>query len=192
MKKFLLGLILSISLGCFAVPHSSIQPIQYINDDKEVINICASFSINQEQGFWLTAGHCAHEGTMVHGQIIKYIFINEEEDLALFEDTHRPALKLAIGPAPAGEDVVILGYPHGSLDIIPFFGKSSGPNIRMTRKGVPTDLYNVLALPGDSGGPILDSSGRVVGLGHMSTQSGAAYGWTYESLKRIAGPFWEK
>lgn len=90
--------------------------------------------------------------------------------LACDTDDH-PALPLAGSLPQIGSDVTVFGYPGGSLDLIATSGIVSAPDVDGL---IRTDA----ALnPGNSGGPLLDSAGRLIGINTaIYSPSGASAG----------------
>lgn len=197
MRKLLLTLILSLMMYLPAVarmyiPFKSVAPIQRINDDGVNTNYCTAFSINKDKGYWLTANHCWAETNTFAGKPIVWEAYNETLDLAIFSGPHADSLKFAIKAPDVGDELLIMGYPHGALDPIVFFGKLASQLARMT----PTmsgAVFNVVGLPGDSGAPIIDKSGRVIGVCQLSNQAGVMWGVSWKSMKDSAPlmEYWE-
>ncbi len=177
------------------IPVASIQPVERVNDDGVNVNICTSFSINKDKGYWLTANHCWHETNTFHGAPQLPVAWNEAKDLLVFESYKVEALHLAIKEPEVGDEVHIIGYPHGALDVLTFFGRVSSKDARVmhTLPGYHVQVLNILGLPGDSGAPILDTSGRVIGVGAISALNGVAWGLTWKQLVEDAGLklYWE-
>lgn len=83
--------------------------------------------------------------------------ISQAEDLALISVPARlPALALSRRPPDVGEEVVVVGYPLG-LEHTVATGVVSGTRDRYLQISAPVS-------PGDSGAPVLDASGKVVGV----------------------------
>ncbi len=185
MKYWVLLILLLLAVTVSAktfVPVKSIQPLVRVNDDGEKVNVCTAFSINETRGLWLTANHCYAGGEQFAGSDVEWVGYNEKYDLAVFQGPHVTALVLAIKAPEVGDEVVLSGYPHGSLDLITFFGRTSAVKARV----MPTytgSVFNILGLPGDSGSPILDNSGRVVGVAQVSSQNGVVWGADWFVLK---------
>jgi S1-C subfamily serine protease len=100
------------------------------------------------------------------------VYDDEETDIAVLSVPGLPQvpLQFAATPADTGADAIIMGYPGGgSLYVGPARvrdrGEISGPDFRGSR----TVLRDVYALygsvrAGNSGGPLFDSQGRVLGV----------------------------
>lgn len=89
-----------------------------------------------------------------------------DEDLALIrcEQLDATPVPLSLKVPRRGEDIMVLGYPLG-----PEFGM----NIKSTRGGIVAIppgskdemiVYDAITNPGNSGGPLVDQEGRVVGV----------------------------
>ena len=115
----------------------------------------------------------------------KVIAVSSAKDLALIETTgalRLPALTLAGGPASDGDEVAAVGYPMNvdraqGLDIADLFRpqppvKSRGfiSGARPSRD-VDTVLHTAAIARGNSGGPLLDGCGRVLGVNSFGTTS---------------------
>ena len=101
-------------------------------------------------------------GLRTSGKVVK---LDTRRDIALvkIDRGHQPILRFAIS-ARIGEDVVALGYPFGtdglenmtiSTGVVSAFQLLNGINYVQTDAAVN---------PGNSGGPLLDMNGRVVGM----------------------------
>jgi S1-C subfamily serine protease len=82
----------------------------------------------------------------------------------------RPALSFRAEPASTGADALVLGYPQdGPFDVRPARVRGTldarGEDI-YGRRGVTREIYALRALvrQGNSGGPLVDPSGRVLGV----------------------------
>ena len=115
----------------------------------------------------------------------KILTVSSVKDLALIETTgalRLPALTIAGGFAGDGDDVVAVGYPMNvdraqGLDIADLFRpqppvKSRG-FVSGTRpsRDFDTVLHTAPIARGNSGGPLLDGCGRVVGVNSFGTTS---------------------
>ena len=114
------------------------------------------------------------------GRVIAY---DAQRDLALIEFTGAslPPAALYTGPVSEGESVVALGYP-GNVDLAT--AKSAADYIRPTSpvrsegvfsgrrslSGVEVLLHTANIARGNSGGPLLDRCGRVIGINSAITR----------------------
>ena len=100
------------------------------------------------------------------------VYYNPEADVAVLHSENLGIKPLAWADAPAesGEDAIVLGHPKGG----PFVATParvrerftvSGPNIYATNR-VEREAYSLrgTVVEGNSGGPLIDTSGRVLGL----------------------------
>jgi serine protease Do len=83
-------------------------------------------------------------------------------DLAILqvETPELPALELAEGDTPVGEPIVVMGNPHGLKHSVVSGVVSEARQIdgrQMIQLAIPVE-------PGNSGGPVLDVHGRVLGI----------------------------
>jgi S1-C subfamily serine protease len=130
-------------------------------------------------GLIVTAAHvaraCSASGALdIGGERGGVAHLDPTHDLALL---HSPSanlgslLRLATHPAHAGEPVAILGFPGSSGELVATRGIviATGRGITTTEAGYRetlTDAIEVIGsvLPGDSGGPVINAHGRVVGV----------------------------
>lgn len=125
------------------------------------------------------------------------VAFDAHDDLAVLRvgELDLPALRLAEAPA-AGEPGAILGYPENG----PFDAESA--RIGRTQNVVTQDAYGRgpvtrlltplrgLVRPGNSGGPLVDSAGRVLTTVFAGTVGGRApggYGVADETVARVLG-----
>jgi S1-C subfamily serine protease len=141
-----------------------------------VVELAQQYPDNVEIGIVPSEGDKSYDGHIVS--------VDTQRDLALIEITnaHLPPLALYTGPLAAGGHVVALGYP-GNVDLAtaqsaddyikPLApvrtegGLSGGRAI----SGVSMLLHTANIARGNSGGPLLDPCGRVVGVNSALTQN---------------------
>jgi len=114
----------------------------------------------------------------------RLIAIDARRDLALIELTEGrvPAATIFTGPVAAGLDVVALGYP-GNVDlasartandyILPRAPVRSEGDISAIQsvQGIATLLHTANIARGNSGGPLVDGCGRVIGINSFMTRA---------------------
>lgn len=114
----------------------------------------------------------------------KLIAIDSARDLALIEITEArlPAAAIYTGPLDSGTDVVALGYP-GNVDlatarsasdyITPRTPVRSEGNLSNTQAvdGVAMLVHTAKISRGNSGGPLVDTCGRIVGINSAITRA---------------------
>ncbi|KQS05259.1 trypsin [Sphingomonas sp. Leaf357] len=139
-----------------------------------VVDLAARYPDNVVIGVVPSEGNRSYQG--------KVIAIDTQRDLALIELTgvKLPTLALYTGPVDEGSSMTALGYP-GNVDmatarsaadyIMPLSpirseGVFSG---RRTLSGVEVLLHTASIARGNSGGPLLDPCGRVVGVNSALT-----------------------
>lgn len=107
--------------------------------------------------------------TMSSGKSIQSstIYIDEDRDLALVKisGTHYPALKLEAIPPNPGADVIAIGSPL-SEQLTNSVTKGVVSGIRRGNHGIWIQTDTAMN-PGNSGGPLLNTSGEVVGVNTM-------------------------
>ncbi len=114
----------------------------------------------------------------------RLFYIDRSKDLALLHiDGSLPALTILDGAIPAGANVFALGYP-GNVDLATSRSlsdylapkdavRSQGHFAnRRTVSGIDALLHTAAIARGNSGGPLLDECGRVLGVNSFTTNSG--------------------
>lgn len=109
--------------------------------------------------------------------------IDEENDLALIElqaDAPMPGLMLgtdAVTP-PAGEWIVVLGCPFGGHTTATTGIVSAVPGAVLEPAGLRTRIQlNAAVNPGNSGGPVINLAGRVIGIANATIPGGSGLGF---------------
>ena len=143
---------------------------------ESVVGIATGTGFVVAPGYVLTNRHVIEGGTNIvimdpkdHQRQLPATVIAslEDPDIALIkcEGLEVPALPLADRLSRSGSDIMVLGYPGGSL---------LGMELKVTRGAVISQgdpqmdggnfLHSATVNPGNSGGPIVDQQGKVVGI----------------------------
>jgi V8-like Glu-specific endopeptidase len=191
----LLLLTFSIPLISSNYPKSSLIPLTNASGD----SFCTAFSINQQKHFYATAAHCVDSTEPdlpiphLMSQRSVTVMMQKDLDLAVIRGPFgRPALRLADIDPNVGDDVNLLGYPLGSMDVVIYSGTIVSRRAT-DHRGQFFTVFFCLAAPGDSGGPVLNLDGQVisivqVGWGLTGMWTGGA---TLDMLRKALGPYLE-
>lgn len=117
---------------------------------------------------FITAEHCVRNqlGNRIDGHEVSVLWSNSKYDVALIHliaDEPRAKMDIACRETEVGERITSVTNPLG-LHNITSDGKVIGeptPIEGMWAKVVP---INVVGAPGSSGGPVLDATGRLIGI----------------------------
>lgn len=140
--------------------------------DKNHNIFCTAFSINERAGYWMTARHCAQSNTVnaaweatIDNQWALVIYRDPAHDIAVIQSAARhPALKMASRGSEPGDAAVIIGYPWGMpRGQSTTFGHIAALLVPI-ENWYPSDIYDITVAPGNSGSPVLNLDGRIVGL----------------------------
>lgn len=140
----------------------SVWPLQ---DNGEAY--CTAFSINGARGYWMTAKHCAGDGTVgpLH-QPVTLVYEDPDWDVLVLQSASTaPAIPLG-KPPTLGDTVLAAGYGYrGPLERLTVRSGVVGLVLVQPRTTDPASLLATFAsVPGDSGGPVLNARGELVGL----------------------------
>jgi hypothetical protein len=139
------------------------------------------------EGFLFTAAHCDTAGMTVHfwdgansywakGYAVKNLWLDEAQDLAIYSiqgDSLPDSAPLATSAPLWGRRVVVVGHPRGFVYTV-----TEGIVSHPSRIGAmhPLQHWTQISAPvfyGNSGGPVFNSSGEVVGI--VSFMAGAPH-----------------
>ena len=193
--KIVAALSLLLILACGLNPNifrPESSSVKYLEDSVAVLTFpdvplrhCTAWSLNAEEGYWVTAAHCVAGGppAQVKGQLLRVVHLNTLEDVAVLQGKQGvPALRLAHLPAKPGDAVVLYGYGIWQPPVPHFvFGRVSQPTM-----GSSHQILQTPSGPGMSGSPIvLEDIGVVVSmvLGRVDP-FGVSWGSSYDSLWR--------
>jgi len=120
------------------------------------------------------------EGAMFVKQVARVHYADPKYDLAFLEGprgaSELPEVRLGTGsPLREGDPVTVIGHPFGLK-----FSVSSGiiSNAREVMNGVPYLQIDAPLNPGNSGGPVVNREGEVVGINTMIIQNSNNIGFS--------------
>lgn len=201
MKRRLIACLLVFSLLTPALPiQAALNPVQGLQF--KGATYCTVFSINERQGLWATAAHCAvaafemeqeqRTGSTIDGKPATIIYVDTFTDVAVFHAAaYAPAFKLAKQVTEVGEKIVIIGYPYGITRTRTegtMAARDIPINHPMYALPVISDILDITVAGGNSGSPVLNAKGEVVGiLWGGFTQSAHAISVPLEAVRRAIG-----
>lgn len=132
------------------------------------------------------------DGQALPAQVVLY---DPEVDLAVLHvpSLGKPALRFDKTARPSGADAIVVGYPlNGPFTVVPARISTEfnlrGPDIYQSST-VERGVYTLRAVvqPGNSGGPLLDSQGTVMGVvfGTAPDAAGVGYALTGDEVARV-------
>jgi len=210
MRVALLSFLLVFSLfqysHAYARDYTSVlQSITFLTEpgeEVEYVQICTAFSINEKEGYWVTAAHCFHGHQLRilrNGASwdLEIILLNADHDIAIFKSVSAPALQAEKRLPRIGDDVYTVGFSTSPHPIFSF-----GKIIDMQMPPYFKEWWpkgNILvqggSLKGMSGAPTMTLKGKViaVNLGHSNAQTGmlVSFKSLYEGLLLVTGDYWE-
>lgn len=147
---------------------------------------CTAFSINEKEGYLATAAHCINVGGMPAGALL--IVKNEDIDAAVIKSgLHLPALRPRLDGAKQGEEALYIGYPADGLVVLGAIIANddylSAPDHRSYQ------FFDQDAINGMSGGPIIDTKGRVIGIVQQGNNR-LGWGSKMKDIYKGIGRYW--
>lgn len=175
---------------------SSVGRLRLTDDDRDGEGSCSCFKL-ANSNLIITAAHCAEDSFHLQLQFAKSISDNmydygdsgvplrvvvkdELNDIAILTGDklkYYQGLSLALREAQLGEKVFLLGFPftnnhpQDDVSLTLFVGFKAG----VFKDG--EQKFDLTIMMGDSGGPIVNQSGEVVGIGIADYQIPGQYGY---------------
>jgi S1-C subfamily serine protease len=158
--------------------------------DGEADGSCTGFIIDSEKHHVLTASHCDSDKILADGTNTYKLFKDDRKDLMVLRASFidGPALRLAAAPPDRGDEVASMGYGHGLDD--PMFRVAHVSNVKMEIEGLsgPFNMVDSTFVPGQSGGPVVNDRGELVGIVQM-LGNGFGIGVGSDTIKSRVGKY---
>lgn len=211
MHKRLLALTLTLAI-LLSIPLQAripVVPVMPLHNEAGQ-NFCTAFAINKAANLWATAGHCVAAAAkrnwtiLIAGQKAELIYIafDEQRDFAVLRVVGvEPdyAFPLAAKSperceiTPKGKncpEVFVVGYPYGLPVLSVTKGVIAARNVPIGANAPVSDILSVQVAGGNSGSPVLNERGEVVGiLWGMFTESPHSLSIPHETIKRDIGRY---
>lgn len=204
LTRTFLTLILAVSLVALpaqpvyaAVKVLNVMPLH----NQEGRNFCTTWYIGEEK--WVTAGHCIAAASTrgwsygVSGKRGELLFLgfDEQRDVAVIEIKGLKAdhpFKMADRAPVRGDMAVVTGYPYGLPVLTTTQGIVAARNVPIGATAPISDILDIAVAGGNSGSPVLDRDGNVIGLlWGAFTQSPHSLSIPLESLRRDIGIYFK-
>jgi serine protease Do len=174
MRRLLATILLALLLQ--VRPATSVPPVQPLQFQQQTY--CTTWSINERQGYWATNAHCAvllrflqakyNTMSTIDGRAAAVIYMDSFTDTAvLHADAHAEAYRLARKDPEVGDSVRVIGFPL-AIALTTTNGYIAARGLWFYHETfdnyVLSDMLDITTAPGNSGSPVLDKRGEVVGL----------------------------
>ncbi len=160
---------------------------------KSVVHIVGSTGsgsgfVVESTGYILTNAHVVEGETDLTvvldggiGTLGKVVIQDPERDIALvkIDRGQQPALRFATENPRIGEEVVALGYPFGTSGLENMTISTGVISAYQSFDGINHVQTDAAVNPGNSGGPLLDMNGRVVGMNTRGVQKDISEGLNF-------------
>ena len=164
---------------------------------------CTAFSINEREGYYLTAAHCkevleeqtaGEETATAFGKPLEVVYLSsytEGLDLIVFKaEEKRPALRLRSVGYSLGLQVGSLGYGLGMPGAM--FRTAYVSLILQNEAGTRYSWFDNTLVQGMSGGPIFDADGRLVGINQQTDlANGMGLSVSLSTIREAVGKYFE-
>lgn len=115
-------------------------------------------------------------------QLVQVLFWDARLDLAFLEgpkDGQLPKIELCLKSVQLGDKVLAMGHAFGD-DFASHIGEIT--NLEYEQEGVTYWQHNALLSSGNSGGPLLDATGKVIAINTFLLRDGANFGYSLPAV----------
>ncbi len=143
-------------------------PIPATEKAPERVGVCSGFVISHidNSSVVMTAHHCLDPKLTANGYPVVVMLAHEEKGVAILRVPLllRPVLRPNRSHLKQGHPAAAVGFAFSLGDVMSLPGYITHPSIDVHDTGQRMLVTNACFIPGMSGGPIIDYSGRVIGL----------------------------
>lgn len=152
---------------------ASVAPLQSVDGR----NYCSSSQITYKgKRFTMTNVHCCaampveradgNLAVIVGGELKNILYVSQKNDLCLVEPTSAKPLTIARGETLPDDKVYMMGYPFGTGPVFEEGVILAKYEIIMVGflNFYIVDMITAMSFPGNSGSPVLNKYGQVIGL----------------------------
>ena len=164
------------------------------------LGYCSGWVIDNKRDYVMTAEHCINTGNplyggviMVDGHFATVVSSNVELDAAVLyvEGINRPELKPRTDPIRVGMPVASYGFAlEDGLKEHFRAGYVSATDAKVERLSGTWTLVDQAIIGGMSGGPIVDTSGKVVMMNQRSDRLRHALGKSIGEIFSVTSAYW--
>lgn len=160
--------------------------------DAEGSGTCSGFMIDSKKHQVLTAGHCDGDKILVDGTQAIKLYKDTRKDLLVLRayNVDRPALKLSKIEPEVGDDVASFGFGYGLESPMFRVAHISNAKLEIEELSGPFVVIDATVIPGQSGGPIVNLQGDVIGIVQRTTP-GFGLGVGVDTIKNRVGRYFE-
>lgn len=205
MKKIIASVVLALALvipisasSVWTVVADKFSPsvvfLEAVDGQGNPTGYCSGFIINVEKKYVLTAAHCDAEKILVNGTPTYRMFKDARKDLMVLRasavDGTGPAIALAANNPKVGDEVAAIGFGFALEKVMVRISHISITNLDIEGLSGPFIMVDAGFMPGQSGGPVLDSEGKLVAIVQRGSD-GLGIGVGAEVIKDRVGKYFE-
>lgn len=145
-----------------------VMRLEMLREGKDEPGVCTGVVVNEDQGILISAAHCVRkpqvEGISItaNGRHAEILRVNELLDLALLKTQIKGEKEMGLAektPDP-GTPIAVIGFAYGDPDVMAQFGYVA----QTQNKATKLVLLGADVIAGDSGGPCIDETGKLIAI----------------------------